>query len=137
MKTQSFALLVVAVMATPSAADTLTKADGTVVSDVTVLSETYESVEYRVKDSRAKRSINAAEVRSIDYSRTNADYREGVAALVKGDTILAATLYVRAAEDKKIPAAVIFYGLDSDFFKICKFTVCDSKLVISTKGGTT
>ncbi len=106
MKTQSFALLVVAVMATPSAADTLTKADGTVVSDVTVLSETYESVEYRVKDSRAKRSINAAEVRSIDYSRTNADYREGVAALVKGDTILAANLYVRAAEDKKIPAHV-------------------------------
>jgi tetratricopeptide (TPR) repeat protein len=74
--------------------------DGSKLENVRVLKESLKEIEYRVARVSAPQKVQTANVRSIAYSATPTEYREGLAKLEEGALDLAAGYFLAAAEDE-------------------------------------
>lgn len=103
MKSLALAILpALACLAGPLRADTIHMQDGSRLENVRVLKESLKEVEYRVARVSAPQTMEAAKVRSIEYSSTPSEYKEGLAKLEEGALGLAAGYFLAAAEDEEV-----------------------------------
>jgi tetratricopeptide (TPR) repeat protein len=103
VKSLALAILpALACLAGPLRADTIHMQDGSRLENVRVLKESLKEVEYRVARVSAPQTMEAAKVRSIEYSSTPSEYKEGLAKLEEGALGLAAGYFLAAAEDEEV-----------------------------------
>ncbi len=81
-------------------ADDIVLVDGNTIDGVSIQSETITEIKYRKSGGRGGvQSVPSSDVRTVTYSSTNADYREGLKLLLAGDTLEGAGLLAGAASD--------------------------------------
>ncbi len=98
------ALLLVAFLATPAAADDIFLRDGREVLGVVIREESFSKVEYRRKSVTQK--VDTNEILRIEYGRTSDEFKAGLAALASGDSLGAAHAFLDAAEDEDLDAHI-------------------------------
>jgi tetratricopeptide (TPR) repeat protein len=103
VKSLALAILpALACLAGPLRADTIHMQDGSRLENVRVLKESLKEVEYRVARVSVPQTMEAAKVRSIEYSSTPSEYKEGLTKLEEGALGLAAGYFLAAAEDEEV-----------------------------------
>lgn len=84
-------------------ADDIVLVDGSTVEGVRVESESIEEVKYRRSGGRGGvQTVASSEVRTITYSSTTPDFREGMKKLLEGETLEGAGLLAGAASDDRL-----------------------------------
>jgi|GEM_PF-2483129 len=99
MPTRRLAVILVLCLCAPALlADTIHLSNGREVKCL-ISKESYATIEYRKAGMSSKQSVDVADVVSVEYSKTSADWREAMVLLDQGEMGKAASSFLAVADD--------------------------------------